>query len=456
MDALTQEEKLVFIFLVILLASCTRMEQYRTDYDKCTSTQPEEDCRDSSFQEYLNKDKRSEDCYLGFVEFDDQGQLWDREQLRSLFKQLYLESKDDDLLLVVFVHGWKHSAKAGDENIRNFRNSLKRLSAMESAIAVASSTDARKIAGIYLGWRGGSSTVPVLKELTFWDRKNIAHKVGYGDVTEVLSRLEQLQKTKNEGTGSNRTYLVVVGHSFGGAVVYSALSEILENGFINPDGPIGRSSNTVGIGDLVVLINPAFEAMRYSTLSDMSTDRGTYFPGQLPVLAILTSEGDDATGKMFPLGRWFSTLFEKEREVKRHNAVTGKKEPISQSDANITAVGHFDDYITHHLSAAKTPDLKQSSAFDVGGEVSVFKLAGEDWEKDKPGNTINFAGSTLVRTKKSAGRNPYLNIRVDAELIPDHNKIYDPRIENFVRQLILIASQDRKLETRQKLRAGIK
>jgi len=42
-------------------------------------------------------------------------------------------------------------------------------------------------------------------------------------------------------------------------------------------------------------INPAFEAELFSSLSDMSLERATYFESQLPVLAVLTSETDDAT-----------------------------------------------------------------------------------------------------------------------------------------------------------------
>ena len=62
----------------------------------------------------------------------------------------------------------------------------------------------------------------------------------------------------------------------------------------------------------------------------MSTERGTYFQTQLPVLAVLTSEADEATGRAFPAGRWFSTLFEKTRQMQRDNGVTGETETIEQ------------------------------------------------------------------------------------------------------------------------------
>jgi hypothetical protein len=65
---------------------------------------------------------------------------------------------------------------------------------------------------------------------------------------------------------------------------------------------------------------------------------------------------------------------------------------------------------------------------------------------------IEFEGSVLERTPNSAGRNPYLVIRVDKQLIPDHNDIDDWRIASFVRQLILIAGQSQDLQERQLMR----
>lgn len=58
-----------------------------------------------------------------------------------------------------------------------------------------------------------------------------------------------------------------------------------------------------------------------------------------------------------------------------------------------------------------------------------------------PRSKIDIAGLTLERTDRSAGRNPYLVVRVDKQLIKDHNDIDDPRIIEFIKQLILISAQ---------------
>jgi len=91
----------------------------------------------------------------------------------------------------------------------------------------------------------------------------------------------------------------------------------------------------------------------------------------------------------------------------------------------------------------------------VSAEVQSFVEASKGWEMDKRGSRIPFEGAVLERTESSAGRNPYLNVRVDGELIRDHNDIYDPRVASFIRQLILISSQRQDTESRTDFRANM-
>ena len=431
---------------LILLSGCVAHKQYRNDYTPCISASPLTDCQSSSIQEYRDAELTDQHYILGFVELDDKGQLWDRAQMHRLLDRVASESARQDVLMVVFVHGWKHSAKAGDENIKSFRRTLQRLSAMESQLAVRAEIAPRKVVGVYLGWRGASISTPLVNNVTFWDRKNTAHAVGYGDTTEVLSRLQLLKKTKVEmdrqDEKQSRTRLVVIGHSFGGAVVYSAVAEILENAFIQTQGPAAVTSNSIGFSDLVVLINPAFEALRHSSLSDMSTERGTYFESQLPVIAVLTSEADLATKLAFPAGRLISTVFEKGRIVERHNPVINDTQSIDQNASNVTALGHFAPYRTHYLRALEKRRGDYQEEFDLSSEVQTYFAVGDSWKNDKPGSQINFTGAVLERGLDSAGRNPYMNILVDRELIENHNDLEDPRIGSFIRQLILLSSTD--------------
>jgi hypothetical protein len=391
---------------------------------------------------------------LGFIEFDDQGQLWDRKQMSEVVAKLNTEAATKDMLIVVFVHGWKHSAVPGDDNIKNFRNVLAQLSDVEAHLARESpNTPPREVVGIYLGWRGGSVTLPLLKELTFWDRKNTAEKVGHGGVTEVLGRLELIKRDKESTqAGRGRTQLVIVGHSFGGAAVHTALVQILENRFVQTRGPAGTQTDVPGFADLVVLINPAFEAMQFAPLSDMAAERGTYFSSQLPVVVEMTSEADKATRIAFPVGRWLSTFFEKTRTQLRYNAVTRQQEAIDQSAANITAVGHFEPYRTHRLYPSTDREPTGLRNLSASESVQLSRQLSRAWAEDKPGSKINFGDVMLERTTTSAGRNPYLRVYVDKRLIIDHNEIDDPRIIEFIKQMILISTKSMEQTTRSETR----
>lgn len=426
----------------ICTAGCASFKEYRTDYSLCAVNGAESaaQCDAHALQQVTNQDGTS--YLLGFIEFDDQGQLWDRKQMQAVVDKLYADVGARDLLMVVFVHGWKHSAAPGDTNIETFRKVLANVARAEAQQSRLAGVPARQVAGVYLGWRGGSLTLPWIENLTFWERKNTADKVGHGGVTEVLTRLELVKLDKDSTVqGGSRTKLAVVGHSFGGLVVNAALSQILEARFVRTVGPSGQATNAEGFGNLVVLINPAVEALAYAPLSDMSTERGSYFDNQLPVLVALTSEADWATRYAFPAGRRVSTLFEKTvPSIERFNGLTRKSESIDEDQANVAAVGHFEPYRTHRLypsegSSTETPAQSPEATLGALRNTSL------GWVQDKPGSKIDFSGVTLERSMSSPGRDPYLMVYVDGRLIKDHNDIDDPRIIEFIKQVILISTQ---------------
>lgn len=428
----------IFWLLVLgFLTSCSPLKQYRDHYQTCINQTEHlaQNCQRASLQQL--PDANASAYHLNFIEFDDQGQLWDRQQMWQVLTQLTAQAAKRDLLMLVFVHGWTHSAEPNDQNIATFNRVLAQINQDEQQLAHQQQRPARAVAGVYLAWRGGSVPVPLLENLTFWERKNTAEKVGHGDVAEVLSRLEQLRLDKNALAPSNTgTRLVVIGHSFGAALVQSALAQILENRFVRSTGPL-TASDVDGFGNLVVLINPAIEAARFSSLSDMSIERGHYFANQLPVLLILTSEADNATKIAFSAGRRLSTLFELERAQQRYNATTGQTETIQQDLANVTAIGHFAPYRTHRLEPSAQQPLHQPPT------LANLALIQQQWQQDRPQGEIYFPGSVLKHQANSAGRNPYLVVQVSRELIPDHNQIDDPRILEFIRQLLLLSMEPR-------------
>lgn len=411
-----------------LLSGCATNETYRPISDAPCVVKNEADCASNSIQIHNTSDNIEDNEYtLGFVEINDQGQFRDnRQQLNALIKELESTPKDEPLIISVFVHGWHHNAKEGDNNIESFKNSLAELTKVYKGFSIK-----RKVFGVYVGWRGDSLTVPYVKDLTFWERKNTADNVGQVALSELLLRLEKVKNDRKSKDGG-RSRLVIIGHSFGGAAVYQSTAQILASRFMlssqNVDENTKSDNKTIkGIGDLVVLINPAFEGINYAPLFDLAQAQCKYEQLQKPKLVILTSEKDNATKKLFPMGRFFSTLFEKHGKVKRNDC--GLPITFSESDADNTAVGHFEPLITHELKLVANPL-----------EMKAFKSIKCSWPLQKNGNFINFGSTNLTSLGKTVERNPYLNIKVDAEIINDHNDIFRGELSDFLQVITFLAT----------------
>ena len=434
--------------ILLGIVGCVPLQQYRStqsDDGICDVNDADRKCGTDMVQRI--KTDEGNMFQLGFIEFDDQGQLWDRDkQKQHVVETIAKLGETQDLIMVVFVHGWKHSAAPNDGNIDTFRSVLSDLTDAEVAMSNLKGVEPSKVFGVYLGWRGESVSIPVLDNLTFWDRKNTAHKVGYGGVTEVLSELESIRdRQPDKHRDGSRTKLAVIGHSFGGAVVFSALVQVLENRMIASKR--GADEQRIkGFGDIVVLINPAFEAMRYTPLADMSTEVEKYDDQQLPILAILTSEADYATKYAFKIGRYFSTIFEMNRVITRRNATTKSTEQVSEKQASVTAVGHFSNYQTHTLKPITGQEQRIFNTPKINIDVRVQYLldASDAWHNDKPGGEIQFGQVLLHRSQFSAAHNPYLLAYVDKHLIADHNDIADDRIIEFIKQLIMLSSHTKQ------------
>ena len=431
--------KIPLLLLVLFLVACSSNEIYRSKYTSC-DYKTSADCHKNALQ--VHGSGEVDEYRLSFVEYDDKGQLRDREQMDAVLDEYRRLAVIDDVLLITFVHGWHHSAQPEDGNIVSFRKMLAEVSRMEAVGSEQQGRNKRKVLGLYIGWRGDSISVPYLNGVTFWDRKNTAHNVGQQGVTEMLLKLEEIVNVKigmeEENPPPMNSRLVVIGHSFGGAVVYASLQKVLADRFIDSRrGKLVRD-DAKGFGDLVVLMNPAFEALRFSSLYDLSQEgcRG-YFNTQLPKLAILTSEADYATKYAFSIGRFFSTLFDSHVTLDRHFCTKpGNKGMqtmrIGEGEADRNTVGHFSPYLTHRLNPTKDKIVR-------GGDFKIKQLQ-TTWATHTNDVPVGFVGSQLESLKRSNPLNPYLNIQVDKELISDHNDIWRPQVVAFIRDLILIST----------------
>lgn len=403
---------------------------------------------------------------LHFVEFDDQGWLYPgpkddgyAAEMGSAHGQLDRAvedvaarlAKNERVLLLVYVHGWKHGAAHDDRDVKRFRQMLSDAALFDAQARGAETAPARSVIGIYIGWRGAGrySHSNPLVYLTFWTRKNAALHVSEGAPRELFARIRALRERWNaEDAGRPRLRTVVMGHSFGGWVIFSALSPAILELFAKQADAGGsaeawRRARLKSTADMVILVNPAFEATRYDPLHRLAQKvrLSEYEP---PALLVVTSNADGATGTAFPFGRFFNTLFQRPF-VSDEEAYAAMRTP-----------GWVERYVTHSLSGdgadgSKCPgwrgdpgreeEEKARSARMLENGVRE-KRRHDEWraynnKSLQAGWEWQYCGGTTLRHKAHPPHSPVWNVVTDGTVIPNHSDIMGEPLHAFFRQLYL-------------------
>jgi hypothetical protein len=427
--------------------------------------------RTRSIERFLDDNGKEFD--LGVIELSDDGHVYNfiqEEKVLQRLREVALGgsgkavdvTKSPGAVVLTFVHGWHHRAKVCDNNLACFRRVLQTLS----------QANERPVFGVYIGWRGdslhGKASV-----LTFFDRKNTAQNIGHEGGREVLLKLDEEYRSLNDtiknGTAHPVT-MVTAGHSFGGALVYSAVEAALVRELPNPDGRgsvhvVGKfgvkcGDQTIrpirpGIGDLVVLVNPAFEASRYEQFAADVTAPGVYSKKQMPVLLTVASEADSAVKTAFPAGRivYFSIFPWRYRQM-----------------SDIIGAGHYDPQTTHDLvvadnsgkeihpgplKAVTPPEADQKTIdrchLDIKDEHDYATCACEypvptnlailDAQKNVPPLTLSGGAvrttpdEMIVLKSRQSGWDthaPFIVARAAPDIISQHSDIYTPRFVTFL------------------------
>jgi len=148
---------------------------------------------------------------------------------------------------------------------------------------------------------------------------------------------------------ADRMYTTIVGHSFGGLIVFNSLSQQLINE-LTADVQLYCTSRATGAAgvtsswpDEVILINPAFEATRFEPVNRLA-DRlaACGYSRAIPSLTVVTADNDHWTGSVFTAARHIMTLFE---GYDQSTADSAKLE----RNANLRAIGFVGRYRTHRL-----------------------------------------------------------------------------------------------------------
>ena len=397
-----------------------------------------------------------------FVEFDDFGNLMNRAQLQSVLKSAEATAQAQGSILL-YMHGWHNDAAPGTPGVAGFTELVRRSSKVDQASRPNHPGQGRML-GIYVGWRGDSissawPTLPLSYGLTFWDRKAAAETIGSsGGVYDLLSRLSEIRRRHDDSK------LLLHGHSFGAAALYMALSNTLMDQ-IRMDAVDSPCAATIAerkrrdradaslvscpagmAADLVLLVNPAFEAMRLRPQLDLARSL-EYKPDMPPRLVVLTTDADWATQTAFPVGRSVGTVFNVYADAQ-------------SSAENLTALGHHIPYVTHQLAKLEGAPC-HAPLSDIASLAGVLDsqrptlcvptIAYYPKAKsllltrcDERGDCAQVAGQhRLARGTVQEGRVPYrlplMNIRTTRDVSTGHGDIWNDTLENFVLHLVVLA-----------------
>ena len=356
---------------------------------------------------------------LGFVEFDDQGWFYDRNQMLRFLKKLKEVASSDDVLLFVFVHGWKHDASDSDQNVAEFRAILDRT--FQRQQSTSDDGKRRKVVGLYVGWRGLSVKPFGLKELTIFDRKNTADHVAKGSVRELFVRLADFTVELNAPRRSGATLAdaksenkmvrtLFMGHSLGALVVFNAMSPHLIDYAVESEA----GKDVVPPADLIVLVNPAFEASRYEPLHRLTVDR-RFSDKQRPLFISLTAENDWATHYAFRAARGASTVLE------GYPPDTGTVKLEKEELANHNTVGWVDRYRTHYLflDDANHPTKAQFLKRNPAAAATTTPC-------NTPVTDTSYGNVKLRHAPQENcdPNSPFWIVRVDKEIIDSHDGFF--------------------------------
>lgn len=275
---------------------------------------------------------------LAFVEFGDDGRLLDRRQVDELVGLVEGTAAGSGALVSVLMHGWQHSGQPGDDNIARFRELVEATAVMEAQSKGGVASRQRAVVGVYLAWRGSLYGSQLANSVTtFWNRLAVADRLGRdgGDLQRTLERLAQATAESSAGRRrpSDRSALIVAGHSMGARAIFGATRRALEADRASP----GQAPY---LGDLVLLINPAFSAEQYQDLHQAS--RG--LAGASAPLVLLASVADRVTQTVYPVGAAFS--FE-----------AGGPTDFGRF---VTTAANYDRFITHRLRLAPLEGDRES------------------------------------------------------------------------------------------------
>lgn len=340
---------------------------------------------------------------IAFIEFGEQGSYQDPSQLKNAIDLIH---KTEKPLVITYVHGWQNNADIESGDVSKFESLLTRLNQAPAIRGVGF-----HVVGVYLGWRGKLTPIPVLKEISFWNRKATAERLASNyDCYDAIASISE--EARQQGRG--KQYTVLLGHSFGGLIVERSVAHAI-NAEIHGHADTDRSLPA----DLVIVVNPASDSILARQMISALYSRKT--EGARPFFVSITSTGDAATGVAFPLGTGLAAT------TKGFNKVSapGPGQTMESERKFYTSTPGHNEMLINHV----TLDLHKSITSPQGHRALETNL---EHNLSAGVFTLDGAGGKLDLWQiKKVGEVdvPYWNVKVDPGIIKNHGDLWNERAE---------------------------
>lgn len=314
--------------------------------------------------------------------------------------------------VLVFVHGWRHDASIGDQDVADAR-----LYAAHAArfLAQRCQTEGRycdtKVTAVYVGWRAGrvdekglvgafgrtigGVLANVSAASTLFDRKPVAETIA----PSAISALRSIEDVLAAGGSRNR--MIVIGHSLGGDMLATGLKDDLLRAV---DAHARGTVLPPVLGDLVVLLNPAAEARKWTDVqrevrareAELGEGTGPFFrPEQRPVVVSITSALAFPPGGLRPgdcawIGLDVDDRFKRSRELIRIG--------LEHTDSMFSSGVDY-DFATHDLFPTFKLDFRPAAAYldRVAARLERHQPQGESCKVFPPPSFPAWVGTLPIR-----------------------------------------------------------
>jgi hypothetical protein len=365
---------------------------------------------------------------LAFIEFGEQGSYQDPTQLQNVVD---LIKRTPRPLVITYVHGWHNGASSAD--VDKFSGWLSGISQTQ----LIRDAGLHPI-GVYLGWRGESTTIPVVRQFTFFSRKAAAERLASNfDCYDAIAAVSQAAR---ESHGAGGQYTVLIGHSFGGLVVERSVAHAI-NAEMHGHAAADRSLPA----DLILMVNPASDSILTRQMIAALYSRHT--ENSRPFLVSLTSTADAATGTAFPV----STSLAATTKVFNEVPVPGAEKRESERRFYTATPGH-NEFLINHETVKTDKTIQAPGGLNALQSNLSHNLIADVFATDGPNGMLE-----LWKIKQTGNVDvPYWDVKVDPSIIKDHGDIWNPKAQAMMAAIFRMTNPLMNRATRIKPRAVLK